>query len=160
MLLLEMQLHLEKILKQLMQSDIIWIFFNISNDNTCRTCFLADSPFSLNIVWICVIYFSRTPKLIITKFGTIMICFVFVNKWESTTFFIFCHTVWKKNQHISQFEQIGSYTKLLLRSWKFHQLCILSSTIQWCYPKYWKLLCHFYSCLSMLIIIKIINFTE
>ena len=23
-----------------------------------------------------------------------------------------------------------------------HQLCILSSTIQWCYPKYWKLFCH------------------
>ena len=43
---------------------------------------------------------------------------------------------------------------------KIHQLCILSSTIQWCYPKYWKLLCHFDSCLSMSIIIKIINFIE
>ena len=25
---------------------------------------------------------------------------------------------------------------------KNYQLCILSSTIKWCYPKYWKLLCH------------------
>ena len=24
----------------------------------------------------------------------------------------------------------------------FHQLCILSCTIQWCYPKCWKSLCH------------------
>ena len=36
----------------------------------------------------------------------------------------------------------------------------MSSTIQWCYPKYWKLLCHFDSCFSMSIIIKIINFIE
>ena len=43
---------------------------------------------------------------------------------------------------------------------KFHQLCVLSSTIQWCYPKYWKSLCYFDSCLSMPIIIKIINFIE
>ena len=42
----------------------------------------------------------------------------------------------------SQFDQRGSYTKLLHRSSKIHQLCILSSTIQWYYPKYWKLLCH------------------
>ena len=62
--------------------------------------------------------------------------------------------------HVSQFDQSGSYTKLLCRSWKFHQLCILSSTIQWCYPKYWKSLCHFDPCLSMSIIIKIINFIE
>ena len=60
----------------------------------------------------------------------------------------------------TQFDQSGSYTKLLHRSWKFHQLCILSSTIQWCYPKYWKSLCHFDPCLSMSIIIKIINFIE
>ena len=62
------------------------------------------------------------------------------------------------NQMLTQFDQSGSYTKLLRRSWKFHQFCILSSIIQWCYPKYWKSLCHFDSCLSMSIIIKIINF--
>ena len=55
-----------------------------------------------------------------------------------------------------QFDLRSSYTKFLHQSWKFHQLCILSSTIQWWYPKYWNLLCH--SCLSMSIIIKIINF--
>ena len=32
---------------------------------------------------------------------------------------------------------------VLIQSWpagakKIHQLCILSSTIQWCYPKFWK----------------------
>ena len=44
---------------------------------------------------------------------------------------------------------------------KFHQLCILSTTIQWwCYPKYCKSSCHFDPCLSMSIIIKIINFIE
>ena len=36
----------------------------------------------------------------------------------------------------SQFDQRGSYTKLPRRSYKFHQLCILSSTSQWHYPKY------------------------
>ena len=36
----------------------------------------------------------------------------------------------------AQFDQRSSYTKLLCRSQKFHQLCSLSSTIQWCYPKY------------------------
>ena len=35
-----------------------------------------------------------------------------------------------------QFDQRGSYTKLLCQSYKIHQLCILSSIIQWCYPKY------------------------
>ena len=30
----------------------------------------------------------------------------------------------------SQFDQRGSYTKLPRRSYKFHQLCILSSTSQ------------------------------
>ena len=36
----------------------------------------------------------------------------------------------------SQFDQRGSYTMFPRRSYKFHQLCILSGTIQWCYPKY------------------------
>ena len=48
----------------------------------------------------------------------------------------------------------------IYRSVQDHQLCILSSTIHWCYPKYWKSLYHFDSCLSMSIIIKIINFIE
>ena len=43
---------------------------------------------------------------------------------------------------LEQFDQRCSYTKLLRQSEKFHQLCILSSRIQWCYPKYWKSLCH------------------
>ena len=60
----------------------------------------------------------------------------------------------------SQFDQRGSYTKLLRRSKKFQQLCILSSTIQWCYPKYWKSLRHFVPCLSMSKFIKIINLIE
>ena len=42
----------------------------------------------------------------------------------------------------SQFDQRGSYTKLLRRSKKFHQMCILSCTIQWCYPKYCLSSCH------------------
>ena len=32
--------------------------------------------------------------------------------------------------YVSQFDQRGSYAKLLRRSKKFHQLCILSCTIQ------------------------------
>ena len=66
----------------------------------------------------------------------------------------------EKVNYASQFDRSGSYTKFLRWNWKLHQLCILSSTIQWCYPKYWKSLFHFDSCLSISIIIKIINFIE
>ena len=48
------------------------------------------------------------------------------------TFFYSILPWWWLYRTLSQFDQRGSYRKLLRRSWKIHQLCILSSTIQWC----------------------------
>ena len=119
---------------------------------------------------------SHSPAAVYkTNSSEYNICFITSWKWPSLNFLQWVNTfpifqqqlvlkssinVEKKRLDTSQFNQRGSYTKLLHRSWKFHQLCILSSTIQWCYPKYWKSLCHFDPCLSMLIFIKIINFIE
>ena len=48
----------------------------------------------------------------------------------------------KNKSYIPQFDQRGSYTKLLRQSQKFHQVCIFPCTIRWSSPKFPKLLCH------------------